>query len=74
MVVKPVKLRKNKLSIMKRKFLFKMATYLSDFVLKSSIVTIISIKNGMRMMDTIIADREVRYALTSNLLRKAESS
>ena len=60
MVVNPVKLRKNKLSIMNKKFLLRIVTYLSDFVLKSSIVTIISMKKGMRIMETIIADREVR--------------
>ena len=48
-VVKPVRGSSKEFITIKKKFLFKMANYLSDLVEKSSIKTIMSIKNGIRI-------------------------
>ena len=68
MVVRPVKLRNSILMSMKMKLRFKRATCRCDFVLKSSIKTIMSSRNGMRMMDTNMAARDEIYSLMVSLL------
>ena len=59
-VVIVVKGRKRALSSMNKKFLFSIAAYRSDFVFQSSIITIMSMNNGINIRFTNIAAKELR--------------
>ena len=59
-VVIVVKGRKRALSSMNKKFLFSIAAYRSDLVFQSSIITIMSMNNGINIKFTNIAAKELR--------------
>lgn len=66
MEVCPVSCKNSILINIKVKFLYNRASYLDDLVLKSSIKTIISRRNGIRMIDTSMADNEDMYSVIAS--------
>ena len=58
MVVRPVKFKKTMLTTINIKLRLIVTTSRIDFVLKSSITTMMSMKKGMRMSETSMADSD----------------